>query len=231
MIMLIKVKNISKSYNNKLVLDNISFNLNKGEIVGFLGPNGAGKSTLMKIICSFTKQSSGTILINGKDNLKNEKYVKKKIGFLSENNPLYEYMYVTEFLHFIKNIHNKDIEDIDRVIEITGLKNVKTKKISTLSKGYKQRVGIAQALIHDPEILILDEPTSGLDPNQLMNFRKVILNISREKCIIFSSHILQEIESVCDRIIIIKQGEIVLDEKQKNIKKSLEETFNELINK
>ena len=230
MIMLIKVKNISKSYNNKLVLDNISFNLNKGEIVGFLGPNGAGKSTLMKIICSFTKQSSGTILINGKDNLKNEKYVKK-IGFLSENNPLYEYMYVTEFLHFIKNIHNKDIEDIDRVIEITGLKNVKNKKISTLSKGYKQRVGIAQALIHDPEILILDEPTSGLDPNQLMNFRKVILNISKEKCIIFSSHILQEIESVCDRIIIIKQGEIVLDEKQKNIKKSLEETFNELINK
>ena len=140
-------------------------------------------------------------------------------------------MYVTEFLNFIKNIHNKDIEDIDRVIEITGLKNVKNKKISTLSKGYKQRVGIAQALIHDPEILILDEPTSGLDPNQLMNFRKVILNISKEKCIIFSSHILQEIESVCDRIIIIKQGEIVLDEKQKNIKKSLEETFNELINK
>ena len=230
MIMVITVKNISKSYNTKLVLDNISFNLNKGEIVGFLGPNGAGKSTLMKIICSFTKQSSGTILINGKDNLKNEKYVKKKIGFLSENNPLYEYMYVNEFLHFIKNIHNRDTNDVERVIKITGLRDVKTKKISTLSKGYKQRVGIAQALIHDPEILILDEPTSGLDPNQLMNFRKVILNISKEKCIIFSSHVLQEIESVCDRVIIINQGKIVLDEKQKKIKKSLEEKFNELIN-
>ena len=228
--MVITVKNISKSYNTKLVLDNISFNLNKGEIVGFLGPNGAGKSTLMKIICSFTKQSSGTILINGKDNLKNEKYVKKKIGFLSENNPLYEYMYVNEFLHFIKNIHNRDTNDVERVIKITGLRDVKTKKISTLSKGYKQRVGIAQALIHDPEILILDEPTSGLDPNQLMNFRKVILNISKEKCIIFSSHVLQEIESVCDRVIIINQGKIVLDEKQKKIKKSLEEKFNELIN-
>ena len=140
-------------------------------------------------------------------------------------------MYVNEFLHFIKNIHNKDIEDVDRVIGITGIQEVKTKKISTLSKGYKQRVGIAQALIHDPEILILDEPTSGLDPNQLKNFRKVILNISKEKCIIFSSHILREIESVCDRIIIINKGKIVLDEKQKKIKNSLEETFNELINK
>ena len=139
-------------------------------------------------------------------------------------------MYVNEFLHFIKNIHNKDIEAVDRVIKITGIKEVKTKKISTLSKGYKQRVGIAQALIHDPEILILDEPTSGLDPHQLMNFRKVILNISKEKCIIFSSHILREIESVCDRIIIINKGKIVLDEKQKKIKNSLEETFNELIN-
>ena len=209
--MSVNVKNISKYYQEKLVLDNISFNLKKGEIVGFLGPNGAGKSTLMKIICSYIKQNSGTVSVCGKDNLQEPKKIKEKIGFLSENNPLYEYMYVKEFLNFMKNIHKKDDSSLENVMELTDLKNVENKKIETLSKGFKQRVGIAQALIHNPEIIILDEPTSGLDPNQLIKIRKLLLKIVQNKCILFSSHILQEVEAICDRVIIILDGKIALD--------------------
>lgn len=229
--MSVNVKNLSKYYQKKRVLDNINFNLKKGEIVGFLGPNGAGKSTLMKIICSYIKQDSGTVLVCGKDSLKESKKIKEKLGFLSENNPLYDYMYVIEFLNFIKCIHKKDNSYLMKVIELTDLKTVLNKKIETLSKGFKQRVGIAQALIHDPEVIILDEPTSGLDPNQLINIRKLLLSIVKDKCILFSSHILQEVESICDRIIIIHNGKIILDKYKKDFKISIEETFKELINK
>ncbi len=229
--MSVNVKNISKYYKKKLVLDNISFKLKKGEIVGFLGPNGAGKSTLMKIICSYIKQNSGTVLVCEKDNLTEPKKVKEKIGFLSENNPLYEYMYVKEFLDFIKNIHNKDSSSLEKVMQLTDLKKVENEKIENLSKGFKQRVGIAQALIHDPEIIILDEPTSGLDPNQLIKIRKLLLKIVPNKCILFSSHILQEVGSICDRIIIIHEGKIILDKYKKEFDVSIEETFKELINK
>ncbi len=229
--MSVNVKNISKYYEKKIVLDNISFKLKKGEIVGFLGPNGAGKSTLMKIICSYIKQDSGTVLVCKKDNLTEAKKVKEKIGFLSENNPLYEYMYVKEFLHFIKNIHKKDSTSLEQVMKLTDLKKVENKKIENLSKGFKQRVGIAQALIHDPEVIILDEPTSGLDPNQLIKIRELLLKIVPNKCILFSSHILQEVESICDRIIIIHQGKIILDKYKQAFDVSIEETFKELINK
>ncbi len=229
--MSINVKNISKYYQKKRVLNNISFNLKKGEIVGFLGPNGAGKSTLMKIISSYIKQDSGTVLVCEKDNLKESKKIKEKLGFLSENNPLYDYMYVREFLHFIQSIHKKDNSYLTKVIELTDLKNVLNKKIETLSKGFRQRLGIAQALIHDPEVIILDEPTSGLDPNQLINIRKLLLSIAKDKCILFSSHILQEVESICDRIIIIHNGNIILDKYKEDFNISIEETFKELINK
>ena len=229
--MSVNVKNISKYYQKKRVLDNISFNLKKGEIVGFLGPNGAGKSTLMKIICSYIKQDSGTVLVCGKDNLKESNKIKEKLGFLSENNPLYEYMYVKEFLNFIQSVHKKDNSYLMKVIELTDLKTVLNKKIETLSKGFRQRVGIAQALIHDPEVIILDEPTSGLDPNQLINIRKLLLSIVQDKCILFSSHILQEVESICDRIIIIHNGNIILDKYKEDFNVSIEETFKELINK
>tara|TARA_B100000945_G_scaffold318212_1_gene322591 strand:+ start:784 stop:1473 length:690 start_codon:yes stop_codon:yes gene_type:complete len=229
--MSVNVKNISKYYQKKRVLNNISFSLKKGEIVGFLGPNGAGKSTLMKIICSHIKQDAGTVLVCGKNNLKESEKIKEKIGFLSENNPLYEYMYVKEFLNFIKSIHKKDNTYLMKVIELVDLKSVLNKKIETLSKGFRQRVGIAQALIHDPEIIILDEPTSGLDPNQLIKIRDLLLSIVKNKCILFSSHILQEVESICDRIIIINNGEIILDKYKEEFNISIEETFKELINK
>ena len=228
--MSVNVKNISKYYHQKKVLDNINFNLKEGEIVGFLGPNGAGKSTLMKIISSYIKQDSGTVLICGKDSLKEPRKIKEQIGFLSENNPLYENMYVKEFLNFINNIYMKENSNLIRIIELTDLKKVLNKKIETLSKGFKQRVGIAQALLHDPKVIILDEPTSGLDPNQLLNTRKLLLQLAPNKCILFSSHIFQEVESICDRIIIINHGKIILDKYKKEFDNSVEETFKKLIN-
>ena len=228
--MSVNVKNISKYYHQKKVLDNINFNLKEGEIVGFLGPNGAGKSTLMKIISSYIKQDSGTVLICGKDSLKEPRKIKEQIGFLSENNPLYENMYVKEFLNFINNIYRKEASNLIRIIELTDLKKVLNKKIETLSKGFKQRIGIAQALLHDPKVIILDEPTSGLDPNQLLNTRKLLLQLAPNKCILFSSHIFQEVESICDRIIIINHGKIILDKYKKEFDNSVEETFKKLIN-
>ena len=212
------------------IRDRICFDLKEGEIVGFLGPNGAGKSTLMKIICSYIKQDSGRVLVYGKDNLNEPKKIKKNIGYLSENNPLYENMYVKEFLNFIKNIHKSNISNLNNVIKLTGINEVLYKKIETLSKGYRQRVGIAQALIHDPKLIILDEPTSGLDPNQLMKIRDLLLQLAPNKCILFSSHILNEVESLCDRVIIINSGKIIMDKYKSELTSSIEETFKKLIN-
>ncbi len=222
--MSIKVKNITKTYGKQKALNNISFEINTGEIVGFLGPNGAGKSTIMKIICSYITQNKGVVEVCGINVNNNPIGSKQKIGYLPENNPLYLDMYVKEFLAFIADIHkikNKQSR-IDEMIEITGLTPEKNKKISELSKGFRQRVGIASALIHDPEVLILDEPTTGLDPNQLKDIRNLIKQIGKTKTIMLSTHIMQEVEALCDRVIIIKQGEIVADSQIANLKASKE---------
>jgi|TARA_B100000795_G_scaffold225388_1_gene181109 ABC-2 type transport system ATP-binding protein len=222
--MSIKVKNITKTYGKQKALNNISFEINTGEIVGFLGPNGAGKSTIMKIICSYITQNKGVVEVCGINVNNNPIGSKQKIGYLPENNPLYLDMYVKEFLAFIADIHkikNKQSR-IDEMIEITGLTPEKNKKISELSKGFRQRVGIASALIHDPEVLILDEPTTGLDPNQLKEIRNLIKQIGKTKTIMLSTHIMQEVEALCDRVIIIKQGEIVADSQIANLKASKE---------
>lgn len=213
------VKNITKVYGKQKAVNNVSFKINKGEIVGFLGPNGAGKSTTMKMISCFIAPTSGTASVCGIDILENPIAVKSKIGYLPESNPLYYDMYVKEYLNFVAGTYklkNKKGRIVE-IIELTGLKKESHKKISQLSKGYKQRVGLAQAMIHNPEVLILDEPTSGLDPNQLADIRQLIRNIGKEKTVILSTHIMQEVEAMCDRIIIIKQGEIVADETVENI--------------
>jgi ABC-2 type transport system ATP-binding protein len=213
--MSIKVSNISKNYGEQKALNNVSFEISKGEIVGFLGPNGAGKSTLMKIICCYLPPASGDILVCEKSILSDSIEVRKHIGYLPENNPLYLDMYVKEFLEFIAGIHkieNKK-ERIAEMIELTGLQNEQHKKIGALSKGYRQRVGLAQAMIHNPEVLILDEPTTGLDPNQIVEIRNLIKTIGKEKTVMLSTHIMQEVDAICDRAIIINKGEIVADEK------------------
>jgi len=213
------VKNISKIYGTQKAVDNISFEIKKGEIVGFLGPNGAGKSTTMKMISCFIEPTSGTASVCGIDVLENPIAVKSKIGYLPESNPLYYEMYVKEYLNFVAGtykIKNKK-QRIAEIIELTGLGKESHKLIGQLSKGYKQRVGLAQAMIHNPEVLILDEPTSGLDPNQLADIRKLIRNIGKEKTVILSTHIMQEVEAMCDRIIIINQGIIVANETVENI--------------
>ena len=211
--MSIKVENVTKLYGKQKALNNISFKIGTGEIVGFLGPNGAGKSTIMKIICSYITQSEGNVEVCGLNVIEESIASKNKIGYLPEHNPLYLDMYVKEFLSFISDIHkikNKE-ERINEMIEVTGLTPEKNKKINELSKGFRQRVGIASALIHDPEVLILDEPTTGLDPNQLKDIRNLIKEIGKSKTIMLSTHIMQEVEAICDRVIIIKQGEIVAD--------------------
>ena len=218
----IQVQNISKYYGKQKALDNINLTINKGEIVGLLGPNGAGKSTLMKILTSFLPPTSGTALINGVDVQEESIEIRKLIGYLPENNPLYLDMYVKEYLHFVFKIYNKKgkaNEAVERVIDLTGLRPEYKKKIGALSKGYRQRVGLAQALIHDPEILILDEPTSGLDPNQLIGIRKIITDLGKEKTVILSTHIMQEVEAVCDRVIIIDKGRIVADDETGKLSK------------
>jgi len=221
--MSISVKNISKLYGAQKALDNISFEIKEGEIVGLLGPNGAGKSTMMKIITCFIPPTSGEVFVNDFDIYEQAIEVKKRIGYLPENNPLYSEMYVKEYLKFVAGIHKlgkNTFSQIDKMVEICGLEIEYKKKIGALSKGYRQRVGLAQALIHNPDVLILDEPTSGLDPNQLLEIRSLIKNIGKDKTIMLSTHIMQEVEAICDRSIIINKGKIVADDFTKNLSKT-----------
>jgi ABC-2 type transport system ATP-binding protein len=209
--MSISVQNISKYYNNQKALNNISFDINKGEIVGFLGPNGAGKSTLMKILTTYISSSEGEALVNNFNVETKQKNVQQCVGYLPEHNPLYLDMYVKEYLTFNANIYGVKKERIDDVIQLTGLTNESHKKIEQLSKGYRQRVGLANALLHNPDVLILDEPTTGLDPNQLVEIRELIKTVGKEKTIFLSTHIMQEVEAICDRVIIINKGKLVID--------------------
>ncbi|MBL0735755.1 gliding motility-associated ABC transporter ATP-binding subunit GldA [Flavobacterium sp. GN10] len=211
--MSIEVNSISKSYGEQKALNEISFKIEKGEIVGFLGPNGAGKSTLMKILTTYLLADSGSALVNGHDVMTNAKEVQRSIGYLPEHNPLYLDLYVREYLAFNADVYNVPKSRIEEVIQLTGLTPESHKKIGQLSKGYRQRVGLANALLHDPEVLILDEPTTGLDPNQLMEIRNVIKNAGKNKTVFLSTHIMQEVEAICDRVIIIDKGQIVADNK------------------
>ena len=218
--MSISVKNVTKKYGNQNALDNISFEISKGEIVGFLGPNGAGKSTSMKIITCFIPQTQGKVKVCGLDVNDEPIKVKRKVGYLPEHNPLYLDMYVKEYLLFLARLHKvkKKKERVAEMIKSVGLEMEQHKKIGALSKGYRQRVGLAQAMLHNPEVLILDEPTSGLDPNQLVEIRELIKTFGKDKTILLSTHIMQEVEAICDRIIIINDGRIVADEKASEIK-------------
>ena len=221
--MSISVSNLTKIYGHQKAVDDISFALGNQEIVGFLGPNGAGKSTTMKIITGYLAADSGNAVVNGINVNINPLDAKKQIGYLPEGNPLYYEMYVREYLEFIAGIHHlkHDVKKrIEEVIDLTGLRIESNKKIGQLSKGYKQRVGLAAALIHDPQILILDEPTTGLDPNQIVEIRQLIKDLGKNKTVLFSSHILQEVESICDRIIIINKGKIVADDTLTNLQSS-----------
>ena len=211
--MSIEVNAISKSYGTQKALDNISFSIKKGEIVGFLGPNGAGKSTLMKILTTYITADEGSALVNGNDVSMQQKAVQKSIGYLPEHNPLYLDLYVKEYLEFNADVYKVPKSRIQEVIELTGLTTESHKKIGQLSKGYRQRVGLANALLHNPEVLILDEPTTGLDPNQLVEIRNVIKNVGNDKTVFLSTHIMQEVEAICDRVIIINNGKIVTDKK------------------
>ncbi len=219
--MSIEVKNLLKVYGGQKAVNNISFKVGKGEIVGFLGPNGAGKSTTMKIITGYLQQTSGDAFVSGINVTENPLTTKKKIGYLPEANALYYDMYIREYLGFIAEVHKIENRKskIEKVVQLTGLTAENKKKVGQLSKGYKQRVGLAAALIHDPEVLILDEPTSGLDPNQIVEIREVIKQQGKNKTVLFSSHILQEVEAICDRVIIINKGEIVADDKLSNLQK------------
>ncbi|HRZ32903.1 MAG TPA: gliding motility-associated ABC transporter ATP-binding subunit GldA [Flavobacterium sp.] len=211
--MSIEVKNISKIYGDQKALDNISFSVKNGEIVGFLGPNGAGKSTLMKILTTYITADEGSASVNGLDVISSKKEVQRIVGYLPEHNPLYLDLYVREYLAFNADVYKIDKSRIQEVIELTGLTPESTKKIGQLSKGYRQRVGLATALLHNPEVLILDEPTTGLDPNQLVEIRELIKNIGKDKTVFLSTHIMQEVEAICDRVIIINHGKIVTDKK------------------
>jgi ABC-2 type transport system ATP-binding protein len=216
------INNLSKHYGSQKAVDSISFTINKGEIVGFLGPNGAGKSTTMKMITGYLQPDSGDIAVAGINSKLDPKGIKRKIGYLPEANPLYVDMYVQEYLQFIANIQqvSNSKAAIKRVIELTGLPLEQHKKITQLSKGYKQRVGLAAALVHDPEVLILDEPTSGLDPNQIIEIRDVIKRLGQDKTVLFSSHILPEVEALCERVIIINKGKLVADNLLSNLQKT-----------
>ncbi len=229
--MSITVNNLTKNYGTQKAVDAVSFSIEKGEIVGFLGPNGAGKSTTMKIITGYLPATAGTATVCGITVDENNNETKKKIGYLPEANPLYYDMYVREYIDFITNIHavpNKK-EKIEEVIKTVGLTVEANKKIGQLSKGYKQRVGLAAALIHDPEVLILDEPTSGLDPNQIVEIREVIKKLGANKTVLFSSHILQEVQAICDRVIIINNGKIVADDTLANLQKGKTEEHRVLV--
>ena len=237
--MSINITNLTKTYGTQKAVNNISFNVAKGEIVGFLGPNGAGKSTTMKMITGYLDADAGSINVSGIQVSKENIESKKKIGYLPEANPLYFEMYVREYLHFVAGVHQikNVIERTEEIIKTVGLSLEANKKIGQLSKGYKQRVGLAAALIHEPEVLILDEPTSGLDPNQIIEIRNVIKDLSKDKTVLFSSHILQEVEAICDRVIIINKGNIVADDSLHNLQKNngqqkfVSVTFQEDVNK
>ena len=226
--MFIEVKNLSKNYGNQPAVHDLNFRLEVGQIVGFLGPNGAGKSTTLKMLLGLIQPTSGSVTIDGKDPHEQEIALKKQIGYLAENNPLYPEMYVREFLAFIGTIHHIQYLDkrIHEVIEWVGLEKEAHKKIQALSKGYQQRVGIALAILHNPPILILDEPTSGLDPNQRDEIRNLIKSLQKDRIILFSSHILSEVEAICDRVLLIHQGKLVSDSPMKEIK-DLEQFFKE----
>ena len=209
--MVVKVENLTKKYGRLISLNNVSFELKPGEIVGLLGPNGAGKSTLMKLLTGFLQPTSGQIFFDEQLLSENTKSVQQQIGYLPEHNPLYTEMYVREYLQFNADIHQIDLSEIKKVIDIVGLAPEVHKKIHQLSKGFRQRVGLAAAILHNPNFLILDEPTTGLDPNQLVEIRQLIKELGKDKVVLFSSHILQEVEAVCDRVIILHRGEILRD--------------------
>jgi ABC-2 type transport system ATP-binding protein len=218
--MSIVVQGVTKLYGDQKALDNVSFEVKTGEIVGFLGPNGAGKSTMMKIITGYIPASSGSVSVNGLAVENENLLVKKQIGYLPENNPLYPDMYVREYLGFVASIYKSGIsqkDQIESIIQLTGLSPEQNKKIGSLSKGYRQRVGLAQALIHNPAVLILDEATTGLDPNQIVEIRNLIKEAGKEKTVLLSTHIMQEVEAICDRVIIIDKGIIVADEEKSKI--------------
>ena len=215
--MSIEVNNISKSYGSQKALNEVSFSIQKGEIVGFLGPNGAGKSTLMKILTTYIAADEGSATVNGFDVNSQAKAVQQSIGYLPEHNPLYLDLFVREYLAFNADVYKVAKSRIEEVIQLTGLSNESHKKIGQLSKGYRQRVGLANALLHNPDVLILDEPTTGLDPNQLVEIRNVIKNVGKDKTVFLSTHIMQEVEAICDRVIIIDKGKIVADKKLDNL--------------
>jgi ABC-2 type transport system ATP-binding protein len=218
--MSIVVQGVSKFYGEQKALDNISFEVKMGEIVGFIGPNGAGKSTMMKIITSFMPASSGKVSVNGLDVEADNLEVKKQIGYLPENNPLYPEMYIREYLGFVSSFYKTGVsgkKQTDDIIELTGLTSEQNKKIGSLSKGYRQRVGLAQALMHNPAVLILDEATTGLDPNQIVDIRNLIKEAGEKKTVLLSTHIMQEVEAICNRVIIIDKGVIVADEEKSKI--------------
>ncbi|MCF7559103.1 gliding motility-associated ABC transporter ATP-binding subunit GldA [Sabulilitoribacter multivorans] len=221
--MSIEVEGISKLYGSQKALNHISFKVNKPEIVGFLGPNGAGKSTMMKILTTYLQANEGNAKVNGFDVSLNKQQVQQSVGYLPEHNPLYLDMYIKEYLAFNANIYNVSKQRIEEVIEITGLTPESHKKIGQLSKGYRQRVGLANALLHDPDVLILDEPTTGLDPNQLIDIRNLIKAIGKTKTVFLSTHIMQEVEAICERVIIINKGEIVADKKLKDLRDEKEQ--------
>ncbi|NNJ88969.1 MAG: gliding motility-associated ABC transporter ATP-binding subunit GldA [Eudoraea sp.] len=221
--MSITVEHLTKSYGKQLALKDVSFTIKKGEIVGFLGPNGAGKSTLMKVLTTYLKADDGKALVNGYDVGIDAKNVQKSIGYLPEHNPLYLEMYVKEYLQFNAEVYKVSKDRIEDVIEQIGLSAEAHKKIGQLSKGYRQRVGLAAALLHDPHVLILDEPTTGLDPNQLLEIRKLIREIGKDKTILLSTHIMKEVEAVCDRVLIINKGSLVADKKLSDLREAAEQ--------
>jgi ABC-2 type transport system ATP-binding protein len=236
---MIEVRGITKLFGEQKALDNVSFSVKTGEIVGFIGPNGAGKSTMMKIITGFIPQTEGEVLVNDLNTLEHSIEIRQMIGYLPENNPLYTDMYVREYLTMVENLYIKEKGKrkkekggrVEELIEMVGLEKECHKKIGALSKGFRQRVGLAQALIHDPSVLILDEPTTGLDPNQIVEIRKFIGNLGKKKTILLSTHIMQEVEAICDRVIIINLGKIVANELTADLRKkesSLEKVFQKL---
>ena len=241
--MSIKVNHVTKRYDQQLALNDVNLDIEKGKIVGLLGPNGAGKSTLMKIITCFIPQTEGSVSVEGFDTVDNPMEVRKRVGYLPEHNPLYLDMYVREYLEFVAGIHHitgsEARKRIDEMIEKTGLTVEMRKKIGALSKGYRQRVGLAQAMMHNPSVLILDEPTSGLDPNQLIDIRRLITELGKEKTVLLSTHIMQEVEAMCPHIVIINKGVVVADDTIENIKMnvmhradaSIEECFQVLTNR